>query len=132
MAGTTANLDNIKESVSTGNDSIVIIANLETIPGGKTLVTTGFTPTVINAGHIIIEETATGFLKPMPVVGTAYGALPGAHTYKGVLIASILTAKPFAAICIRGSVNMVASPFPVLPILPALNLALPLIRFTKD
>ena len=129
MSGTTASLDNAKESVDTSNDGIVIIANLETIPGGKTLDVTGFTPTVIKAGHIVIEETATGKLKPMPVTGNSYADLPANHTYKGVVIASILKTKPFAAILVRGSVNKVASPYPVIS---AVETALPLIRFTKD
>ena len=129
MPGTTANLNNIKESVITGNDSIVIISNLETIPGGKTLDVTGFTPDVIKAGHVVIEETATGVIKPMPLTGNAYATLPANHTIKGVVIASILKTKPFAAILVRGSVNKVASPYPVTT---AIESALPLIRFTKD
>lgn len=129
MSGTTASLDNTKESVDTSNDSIVIIANLETIPGGKTLDVTGFTPTVIKAGHIIIEETATGKLKPMPVTGNDYAAIPANHTYEGVVIASVLKTKPFVAILVRGSVNKAASPYPVIS---AVETALPLIRFTKD
>jgi hypothetical protein len=129
MSGTTASLDNIKEKVDTSNDSIVIISVIETIPGGKTLDVTGFTPTVIKAGHVIIEETATGKLKPMPVTTNAYDSIPASHTYKGVLIATILKTKPFAAILVRGSVNKVASPYPVIS---AVETALPLIRFTKD
>jgi hypothetical protein len=129
MSGTTASLDNTKETVDTSNDGIVIIANLETLPGGKTLDVTGFTPNVIKEGHIVIEETATGNLKPMPVTGNNYAALPANHTYKGVVIAGILKTKPFAAILIRGSVNKVASPYPVTS---AVVTALPLIIFTKD
>jgi hypothetical protein len=106
----TANLNSEGISVDTGNDSIVIVLNAETIPGGRTLDVTGFTPDVIKAGHIIIEETATKELKPMPVNagGTAYAALPANHTYKGVLVASILKTKPFASILVRGTVNEVA------------------------
>jgi len=129
MSGATANLDNTRERVATSNDSIVIVSNLETIPGGKTLDVTGFTPDVINSGHVVIEETATGILKPMPVTGNAYGELPIGHTIKGVVIASILKTKPFAAVLVRGSVNKVASPYPVTA---AIATALPLIRFTKD
>jgi hypothetical protein len=69
MSGTTANLNNVGDNFDTSNDSIVIVSNLETIPGGKTLDTTGFSPAVIPAGHLVIEETATGVLKPMPVSG---------------------------------------------------------------
>lgn len=132
MSGTTANLNNNPTTVDTSNDGIVIIANLETIPGGKTLDTTGFTPATIPAGHLIIEETSTGVLKPMPVSGTAYGSLPGSHTYKGVLVASILTAKPFASVMVRGTVNKNASKYTITSVLAAAKTALPLIRFTQD
>jgi len=132
MSGTTANLNNTGDNFDTGNDSIVIVSNLETIPGGKTLDTTGFTPKVIPAGHIIIEQTSNGVLKPMPVSGENYAALLASHTYKGVLISSILTAKPFAAIMVRGSVNRNASKYGIASILSAVVTALPLIRFTKD
>ncbi|MBS3993121.1 MAG: hypothetical protein KGZ87_05345 [Bacteroidetes bacterium] len=131
MSGITGNLDNTKETVDTSNDSIVVIQNLETIPGGKTLDVAAVAAdvNVIKAGHIIIEETSSGNLKPMPVSGADYAALPASHTYKGVLVSSILKTKPFAAILVRGTVNKVASPYAV----PAGAItALPLIRFTKD
>jgi hypothetical protein len=132
MSGTTANLQDTPQSVDTSNDGIVIVANLETIPGGKTLDVTGFAPAVIPAGHLVIEETSTGVLKPMPVSGAAYGSLPGSHTYKGVVVASILTAKPFASVLVRGSVNGNASTYAIASVLTAVKAALPLIRFTKD
>jgi hypothetical protein len=113
------------ENIDLGNDSIVIIKCLEVIPGGRTLDTTGFAPEVIKAGHVIIEKTADGELFPLPVSG----ALPASHTYKGILLASVLTAKPFASILVRGSVNKVAAPY---AIAPAVATALPLIRFTED
>lgn len=132
MSGTTANLSNTGNKFDTGNDSIVIISNLETIPGGKTLDVTGFTSEVIPAGHLVIEETATGILKPMPVSGVNYAALPSNHTYKGVVVSSVLTTKPFVGIMIRGSVNKNASKYSIASILSAAVAALPLIRFTKD
>ena len=102
------NIDNSK-------DSIVIIENQFSIPGGKSLDTTGFTADVINAGHVIIKETATGNYKPMPLnVGeTAYEALPASHTYEGVLVATILKKRPFAGVMLEGWVNEAASPFSV-------------------
>lgn len=129
-----ANLTNTPETAISEKDSIVIQLNLETIAGGRTLDTTGFTPTVINAGHVIIRETSTGNHKPMPLNGgaTAYAALPAGHTYVGVLVASLLTTKPFAAIMVRGTVNIVASPFDPSSILSAFSTAVPLIRFTQD
>lgn len=128
MAKPTANLAS-QSSVDTSKDCIVIIDCLENIRGGETLDATGITEDVLNAGHIIIEETSSGTLKPMPVSGAAYDSLPAGHTYKGVLVASILTAKPFASIMVRGSVNEVASPY---PLVAAMKTALTLIRFTKD
>ena len=79
----------------------------------------------------MIEETATGVLKPMPVNGTAdaYGNLPAGHTFKGVVVASILTSKPLASIMVRGSVNKNASV--IAPTAAAIT-ALPLITFTND
>lgn len=132
MSGTTADLNNVGTNFDTANDSIVIVANLETIPGGKTLDVTGFTPEVIPAGHVVIEETATGVLKPMPISGANYGSLPSGHTYKGIVISSVLKTKPFVGIMVRGSVNRNASKYALSSILSALSTALPLIRFTKD
>lgn len=132
MSGTTANLNNTGNSFDTANDSIVIVSNLEVIPGGKTLDVTGFSPTVIPAGHVVIEETATGVLKPMPVSGANYGSLPSGHTYKGVVVSSVLTAKPFVSVLVRGTVNKNASKYGISSILSAVRTALPLIRFTQD
>jgi hypothetical protein len=132
MSGTTANLNNTGDNFDTGNDSIVIVSNLEAISGGKTLNTTGFTPAAIQAGHIVIEETSTGVLKPMPISGANYGALPAGHTYKGIVVSSVLTTKPFVAVMVRGSVNKNASPYGIASILSAVKTALPLIRFTQD
>lgn len=64
-----ANLNNAAETIITGNDSIVIVDNFQSIRGGRTLDVTGFAPKVIRAGHILIKETSTGNLKPMPVTG---------------------------------------------------------------
>lgn len=132
MSGTTANLNNAPQTIDTGNDAIVIMKMLEDIPGGRTLDTTGFTPEVIPAGHLVIEQTSTGVLKPMPISGNAYAALPAGHTYKGVVIASVLTAKPFVGVMVRGAVNKNASTYSITSILSAVATALPLIRFTQD
>ena len=129
---TTANLATQGASYDTSNDTIVIVKMLEAIPGGKTLDVTGFAPDNIPAGHLIIEETATGVLKPMPVTGSAYAALPALHTYKGVLISTIKTNKAFAGIMVRGTVNKEASFYTITSVLAAAKTALPLIRFTQD
>lgn len=125
----TANLNNEGVQVNTSKDSIVIRDLIEAIHGGRTLDVTGVTAEVLQAGHIIIRETATGNYKPQAVTAGVYDALPAGHTYAGVLVASILTKKPFASIMVRGSVNEVASPYPPLA---AAKTALPLIIFTQD
>ena len=128
------NLNNEPQTIMDGNDSIVIVDNFQSIRGGRSLDVTGFAPTVIKAGHVIIKETASGEYKPMPVNSgaTAYAALPADHEYAGILIASILTAKPFAGIMVRGTVNPAAAPFPMGSILDDVKEALPLIDFRED
>lgn len=219
----TPNLNNTPESILTGNDSIVIVDNFQSIRGGRSLNTVGFVPKVIKAGHVIINETATDEYKPMPsteelvlsaltlgaivagtgytngvyenvpllggtgsgalatvtvaggvvtvvtitykgtgytvgdslaipgayaggtqttqasvpvaTVGTtaaAYSALPAGHTYAGILINTVLTAKPFAGIMVRGTVNHTAAPVAMSGILAAVRAALPLIDFRED
>lgn len=133
----TANLANPKTEVISGNDNVVIVDNFQSIRGGRTLNVTGYTLAALKAGHVIIRETATDEYKPMPVVTTdpnnpAYGTLPEGHEYAGILIASIPTAKPFAGIMVRGTVNFAAAPYPMDSILAAVKTALPLIDFRKD
>jgi hypothetical protein len=209
--------------VNSSLDSVVIIKNDFSIPGGKSLDVTGYASDVLNAGHVIIKETATGNYKPMPatdpssagvasigavvpgaaytngtfenvplsggngkgvlatvvvagaVVSTvtitqpghdyvagdvlsipgiyaggtgagasvpvatiadnaaAYGALPAGHTYAGILVATILTKRPFAGVMLEGWVNENASPFPVAGIKAAfLTATNNLIKFRGD
>jgi hypothetical protein len=133
MAGTTANLNDGNIGNWGGeNDGIIVVKNLEGIPGGRTLDVTGFAPEVIPEGHIVIEETATGVLKPMPVSGDAVGTLPGGHTYKGHVVSTTLTSKPFVGITIRGTINHAAMRYDVSSVLAALRTALPLITYMKD
>jgi hypothetical protein len=90
-----ANLANEPQEVITGNDNIVIVDNFQSVRGGRTLDTTEFTPEVINAGHVIIKETATGEYKPMPVtedgaIGSIGSITAGSgytqSTYNGVAL----------------------------------------------
>ena len=207
------------ETIDSGNDSIVIVKNLEVIPGGRTLLVAGAVPDVIKAGHVIIERTADKELLPLALevteaiktfgaltagsgytndgtytdvaltggtgsgatadvvvtagavtsvtlvdagtgykvgdtlsaaaadIGTGgsgfaitvatvsdapsdtYESLPNNHTYKGILVSSVLKSKPFASVMVRGTVNQVAAPY---TIPGAVGSALPLIRFTQD
>jgi hypothetical protein len=127
-----ANLTNTPEQIITGRDSYVIVENLETIRGGRTLDVTGVAEAIIEAGHVIIQETATGKYKPMPVSAGNYAALPASHTYAGVLVASIETAKPFASILVRGTVNPSATKYAMTSILAAFKTAQPLILWRAD
>lgn len=90
-----------------GFDNVVIVDNFKSKRGGASLDTTGFPKAWIRAGHVIIRQTSNGELKPMPLNedGDGYAALPAGHTYYGILIATVPTAKPFAGIMFEGTVN---------------------------
>ncbi|RZK65056.1 MAG: hypothetical protein EOO92_26795, partial [Pedobacter sp.] len=122
-------------NIDSSMDSIVIIKDIFSIPGGKSLDTAGYTLDVLKAGHVIIKETATGNYKPMPLTtgNTVYDALPSGHTYVGILNATILTKRPFAGVMIEGYVNENASPFSVASIKSAfLTATLNEIKFRGD
>lgn len=125
------NLVGEKQQVVFGNDSIVIRKYGNSLAGGRVLDTTGFAPTVINAGHVIIKN-ADGVYKPMPLNGEAYAALPDNHTYVGVLYRSILTAKPAASILTAGVVNEAALPYAISSIKSAFLSACPHLQFESD
>ena len=129
-----ADLTNEKQEIITGNDNVVIVDVFASVRGGRTLDVTDYPKDVLNAGHVIIQETESKEYKPMPLnsEGDAYAALPSGHTYGGVLIASIRKKRPFAGILTRGTVNPAAAPFPMDAILSAVKTALPLIDFRED
>ena len=102
-----ADLTNGKVQFGRNLDTLVIVDNFQSKRGGVTLDVTGFSKPYIRGGHVVIKETATGELKPMPLNsgGTAYGTLPSGHTYYGHVVNSVLTSKPFVGITRRGAVN---------------------------
>lgn len=113
-----ANLNDEKQEIITGKDNAVIVDILQTIRGGRTLEVSGFTPEVINAGHVIIKETATGDHKPMPVVlgggVTTLGTIvPGSSytngTYNGVALTGGSGSGATANITVAGNVVTVAT-----------------------
>lgn len=136
MSGTVTDLTDDGREIITGKDNVVIKKVLETIRGGKSLDLTGYAPgqKVINAGHVIIKETATGILKPMPLNTDedAYAALPGGHTYAYIQIQTVRRARPMVGLLVRGSVNPNATPFDMTAILAAVKTAMPLITFLAD
>lgn len=96
---------------------------------------TGFTPAVIKAGHVIIQDDNNPKdFKPMPLNGgaTAYAALPANHTYRGVSRANALTAVPMVGIMTQGAVNTNCTPYPMASILAAFKTAVPLIEWRAD
>lgn len=121
------------QDFSDGKDAVVIRREGASIIGGRTLDMTGFPDKYINAGHIIIRETATDTWKPLGVSNGAYVALPEGHTYEGVLKASKPSDMAIAAIMYEGEVNDLASPYPVTEtIKTALKTALPGLYFKHD
>lgn len=120
--------------VTFGNDSVVIRQFVGGIKGGKVLDTTGFTPEVIKAGHVIIRNTTTDVYKPMPLNdgGTAYASLPDSCEYVGVAVSTILTEEPLCAIMYSGEVNENAVPFSVASIKAAMKTAIPTLVFKHD
>ena len=128
------NLANKPVEVITGNDNIVIKKYIDGYEGGRTLDITGYALPTIKAGHVVIRETATGTCKPMPLTSAndAYGALPAGHEYIGIVVATVLTERPFVGVLTNGTVNPAAAPYPYDTILTALKAALPQVEFRKD
>lgn len=117
----TVKLNNEAENIVTGNDSIVIVDNFQSIRGGRSLDTTGFAPEVIRAGHVIIMETSTKEYKPMPategrtsgaatvgtlVAGTGYTN----GTYENVPLANGSGVGFLATVTVAGTVVTVVTP----------------------
>ena len=102
-----ADLTNGKVQFGRNLDTLVIVDNFQSKRGGVTLDVTGFSKPYIRGGHVVIKETSTGDLKPMPLNsgGTAYDTLPVGHSYYGHVVNSVLTSKPFVGITRRGAVN---------------------------
>lgn len=102
-----ADLTNGKVQFGRNLDTLVIVDNFQSKRGGVTLDVTGFSKPYIRGGHVVIKETSTGDLKPMPLNsdGTDYDTLPVGHTYYGHVVNSVLTSKPFVGITRRGAVN---------------------------
>lgn len=133
MSTAIGNLTNSGASLDTGNDSIVISEYISGKIGGATLDVTGWTDETIPAGHVIIQETATGNLKPFPVSGTSYGSLPANHTISPyVTVASVLASKPFVGLMDRGTVNPNAQKYTISSVLSAVQAAQPNITYRAD
>lgn len=126
-----ANLNGTVQQIINPTAGMCVIKTTADVRGGKTLDVSGYTPTdlTIKEGHVIIEETSTGNLKPLNISAGAYVELPGSHTYKGVLTADILKAKPMSSVTIAGIVNYALAPY---VIGSTIKTALGNINFIKD
>lgn len=104
----TQNLINQGETVDTSKDNVIIDKIIETVRGGRTLDVTGFAPTYIQAGHVILKNAAGEYV-PQPVDGS----LPVGSEAVGILTVSVLASKPQASIMSRGTVNEVQLAYPI-------------------
>lgn len=113
-------------------EAVVILKVLDTIQGGVTLDTTGFTPDYIKKGHVLIKVNATGVIKPLGVTGTAFSALPADHSYYGICLTKQPKTEPLVGVMIQGAVNYKAMPYSATTILAAMSTALVNINFRSD
>lgn len=127
-------LTKTNDVVDVSKDSIVILLNTFTLNGGRVLDVSDFTPNVINAGHVIIREDATGKYKPLPISGKKFAALPEEHSYAGIQVASVnkTTQGGGVAVMVQGAVNTKAMPYDISDIEAEMKAALNQIYFTHD
>ena len=123
------NFNKTKETIVSGNDSIVIQKYMAGLTGGRTLDVEAYTEDVLPAGLVIVVD-AEGVYAPLAMTEAdgkkTYNALPAGAAYAGVLYRTILKKEPAAAIMTAGVVNGELLPAP----LPAG--AFPNILVTKD
>lgn len=131
--GAIADLTNEERVILDGNDSIVIRRLISSVIGGRTLDMTGFPDKFVKAGHPVIHEASTDTWKPFPVADGKFAAMPENHVYKGVVIATKPSDKPFVGIMYAGEVNDMAMPYELTDEMRAsLKEALPQLVFNHD
>lgn len=132
--GAIADLGNSRKEILTGNDNIVIKKYFDGYDGGRTLNMDGYPLDTIQAGHVVIRDTVRKEFKPMPLKATkdAYDALPQDHEYVGIVVATQPANRPFVGILTNGTVNHMATPFPMDDILDDVKKACPQIEFRED
>lgn len=90
---------------------------------------------ILSAAAANIGTSGSGFQVAVTNVSadaSAYDSLPANHSYRGVLIASIATTNPSAAILTQGTINPAACPYDFATISSALKAAMPLIDQLED
>lgn len=133
--GTYTNVDLTGGSGTGAKATVVVTGNAVTSVTITTKGTGYKAGDALSAAAANIGTNGSGFLIGVATTSgdyTAYDALPAGHTYEGILIASILTARPMAGILVRGTVNPEATPFPMTSILTAFKAAQPLIAWRAD
>lgn len=121
-----------RETFDSSKSDVVILLVLDTIQGGVTVDMDGFAPDYIERGHVLIKETATGVIKPLPVSGANFSALPADHSYFGICLTTQPKNQPFVGVLIQGAVNYKAMPYNAATILSAMSTALNNINFRSD
>lgn len=79
------------------------------IESGVVLDATGFADKYIYEGHGVIQETATGEYKPLPVDGV----IPVGHVLVGVVRSTTRTAKPATGVMTHGTINNNVTKYPM-------------------
>lgn len=111
----------------------VIRSFIDTVKGGVVLDTTGYEEEYIQAGHIIIRDSATQkTYKPMPLSDGAYGSLPEGYEYVGVNIHTVPKDEALVAVLTIGEVNENLLPYPITSIKSAFKSAVPTINWAHD
>jgi hypothetical protein len=135
---TNGTYENVPLSGGTGTGALATVVVALTVVSTITITKKGSGYTVgdsLGVPAAYAGGTGSGGSAPVATVSdtaAAYGTLPASHTYAGILISSILKAKPFAGIMVRGTVNPEAMTYPFSPIATAVKAALPLIDFRAD
>lgn len=130
----TATLNLIEGAFSEGLDSIVIRHYIAGYQKGTVLDVEGFEPETIKVGHLVIRETSTGRLKPMPVNSgqTGYATLPSDHEYAGFTVATVRKSLPIVGVIYAGEINDKCLPYDIATLKSALKTALPQLVFAHD
>lgn len=121
-----------RQNFDDSKSAVVILSVLDTLQGGVTLDTEDFTEDFINAGHVIIRETATGIAKPLGVTAGAFDALPADHSYLGICLTDTPATEPFVGVLVQGAVDYKAMPYTATAILSDMSTALNNIEFRSD
>lgn len=128
--------ENVPLTGGTGTGALATVVVASTVVSTVTITQAGSGYTVgdsLGVPAAFAGGTGSGGSAPVATLGGGtYGSLPSGHTYAGILVATILTAKPFASVMYHGVVNQNAAPYSMTSILSAFKTAVPSIYFVTD